>query len=102
MSVENVARGIATALGDDFDHAFKTRAEWKAAMGDRGGRMRDINEPFQADYLEAARAALEAAKVFSPAMREAGANAIRGPVGGCAYEAAEGCLVAMIDEALKA
>lgn len=99
--IERVARKIATALGDDFDHAFKTKAEWIAARGEKGGRYRDINEPRQADYLEAARDALEGFKDLTPAMTEAGANALRGPVGGSAYDAARDCHLAMIDEALK-
>ena len=59
-TVEKVARVIAEALGDDFDHAFASKAEWIALRADKGGRFRDINEPFQCDYLDAARAALAA------------------------------------------
>lgn len=55
--VEQVARAIAKALGDDFDHAFADKAEWIAARGEKGGRFRDINEPFQGDYIAAAEAA---------------------------------------------
>ena len=56
-----VARAIARGLGDDFDHAFATKAEWTQARGEKGGRLRDINEPMQGDYLDAADAALTAA-----------------------------------------
>lgn len=57
-----VARAIAHGLGDNFDHAFVTKAEWTQARGENGGRARDINEPMQGDYLDAADAALAAAE----------------------------------------
>jgi hypothetical protein len=55
---EAVARAIAKGLGDEFDNAFVSKVGWTAAQGQRGGRFRDINEPFQADYLDAADAAI--------------------------------------------
>lgn len=58
--VERVARKIAEELGDNFDHAFVTKTEWNAARGEKGGRLRDINEPRQGDYLDAATAAIQA------------------------------------------
>lgn len=58
--VERVARAIADQLGDDFDAAFVSKVGWVAARGESGGRFRDINEPFQGDYLASARAAIEA------------------------------------------
>ena len=61
---EEVARVIASALGDDFDHAFVNKSEWNKARGEKGGRYRDINEPMQDDYLAAADAILA---LFSPA-----------------------------------
>lgn len=61
---EEVARVIASALGDDFDHAFVNKSEWNRARGEKGGRYRDINEPMQDDYLAAADALLA---LFSPA-----------------------------------
>lgn len=60
---EEVARVIASALGDHFDHAFANKAEWNRASGENGGRYRDINEPMQDDYLAAADAILA---LFSP------------------------------------
>lgn len=59
--VERVARRIASELGDDFDHAFAGKAEWIAARGQKGGRYRDVNEPYRDEYLDAARGALEEA-----------------------------------------
>ena len=58
--VERVARTIAEGLGDNFDHAFVSKPEWTAARGEKGGRYRDINEPMQPDYLDAARAVIAA------------------------------------------
>lgn len=52
------ARAIATALGDDFDHAFASKSEWIKAQGHKGGRFRDASAPMQGDYIEAARAAI--------------------------------------------
>lgn len=57
---EQVARAIAQGLGDDFDHAFASKAEWTDTRGLKGGRFRDVNEPQQDDYREAADAALAA------------------------------------------
>lgn len=57
--VERVARAIAAGLGDNFDHAFTGKTEWIHKRGENGGRFRDINEPMQHDYLDAARAAIE-------------------------------------------
>lgn len=61
---EEVARVVASALGDDFDHAFVNKSEWNKARGEKGGRYRDINEPMQDDYLATADAILA---LFSPA-----------------------------------
>lgn len=55
---EKVARAIAEALGDDLDHAFANKSEWNRARGEKGGRLRDINEPMRDDYLAAAHAVL--------------------------------------------
>lgn len=55
-----IARTIARELGDDFDHAFISKSDWNAARGMSGDRFRDINEPFQGDYICAAAAVLRA------------------------------------------
>ena len=55
---EEVARVIASALGDDFDHAFVNKSEWNRERGEKGGRYRDINEPMRDDYLAAAQVAI--------------------------------------------
>ena len=52
-----VAKVIAKAMGDNFADAFKNKQRWTAKHGMSGGRFRDINEPFQSDYLAAAEAA---------------------------------------------
>ena len=55
---EALAKIIASALGDNFADAFKNKQRWIAKRGMSGGRFRDINEPFQHDYLDAADAVL--------------------------------------------
>lgn len=57
---ETVARTIARAMGDNFSDAFKNKARWIAKRGMSGGRFRDVNEPYQGDYLDAAAAAIRA------------------------------------------
>lgn len=73
---EAVARIIAAELGDDFDAAFVDKAAWISARGYSGGRFRDVNEPFQRDYLDAADAAIatmfERLRTPSEGMIEAG------------------------------
>lgn len=59
--VERVARAIARANGDEFANAFKDKPRWTAKRGMSGGRYRDINEPFQSDYLDMALAAIKEA-----------------------------------------
>ena len=54
-----VAKAIAEEQGDVFANAFKNKQRWIAKRGESGGRFRDINEPFQHDYLDAADAAFE-------------------------------------------
>ena len=73
-----VAKVIAKAMGDNFADAFKNKQRWTAKRGMSGGRFRDINEPFQSDYLAAADAAtavlareFEADRVRIEALREA-------------------------------
>lgn len=58
MTREEIARVIAEELYDDFDNAFASKTEWAQARGEKGGRFRDINEPMQGDYLDAADAVL--------------------------------------------
>lgn len=64
--IERVARVIASAMGDNFADAFKNKDRWVAKRGMSGGRFRDVNEPFQADYLDAARAAIDAMQAWQP------------------------------------
>lgn len=88
--IERVARAIANGLGDEFDNAFNGKSDWIFARGEKGGRFRDCNEPTQDDYLDAARAAIEA---FD-------ANVV---VGCCLSQPCHNREIyqAMIDEALK-
>lgn len=51
---ESLAKVIAAAMGDNYADAFKNKQRWIAKRGESGGRFRDINEPFQSDYLDAA------------------------------------------------
>ena len=54
-----VAKVIAKAMGDNFSDAFENKQRWTAKRGMSGGRFRDVNEPFQDDYIAAAQAAAE-------------------------------------------
>lgn len=58
--IEIMARAIAEGQGDDFDHAHRDKPHWIETRGESGGRYRDINEPRQPDFLDAAEAALTA------------------------------------------
>lgn len=73
--VEKLARAIADQLGDGFDNAHRNKPHWAETRGESGGRFRDINEPRQNDYLDAARAAIAALREPSEAMIEAGHTA---------------------------
>lgn len=72
--IEAIARAIAEGLGDDFDHAHRDKPHWIETRGEAGGRYRDINEPRQPDFLDAAQAALTA-------ITEAGYEIVIGPEG---------------------
>lgn len=78
--VERVARSIAAGMGDDLDNAFVSKVGWTAARGEKGGRFRDINEPFRGDYLAAAMSAIaevvRAMGEVSPGMARMGTAAI--------------------------
>lgn len=58
--IEAMARAIADGIGDDFDHAHRDKPHWIETRGESGGRYRDINEPRQPDFIDAAQAALTA------------------------------------------
>lgn len=73
--IEAVARQIALSLGHDFDAIFKTKTEWTAKGGMKGGRFHDINEPMQPDYLAASTAALTTLEPFIAACEQAAFNA---------------------------
>jgi hypothetical protein len=55
---EALAKIIASAMGDNYADAFKNKERWIAKRGQSGGRFRDVNEPYQSDYLDAADAAI--------------------------------------------
>lgn len=74
--VEKIARAIARENGDEFADAFKNKDRWVAKRGMSGGRFRDVNEPFQSDYLDMAKAAISALETPTPEMKMAGAQAI--------------------------
>ena len=65
--LEKVARAIATGLGYEWDTLYASKGEWTA---DRGSR-HDINVPYKPDFLEAARAALEAMREPTEGMAKA-------------------------------
>jgi len=66
--IERVGRAIADQIGDGFDNAFAHKGEWRDARGNKGGRFRDVNEPFQSDFLDAAIAAVKAMREPDDAM----------------------------------
>lgn len=82
-AIEAMAHAIAQGLGDTFEHAFMSKSEWTAARGERGGRYRDINEPMQSDYMDAAAEAFDTciSVLMEPdsAMREAAMAELSGP-----------------------
>jgi hypothetical protein len=67
--VEKVAKAIALENGDDLDEIHEHKPDWIDRRGEAGGRFRDINEPFKSDYMEMAKAAIQATGVME--MREA-------------------------------
>lgn len=100
--LEKAARRLAEALGDNLDDAFANKSEWNAARGEKGGRFRDINEPFRDDYLQAARAVLEALREPSGGMLKAGAEGYgEASVADFEEDAIRMAHTAMIDHVLK-
>lgn len=67
--VEQLARIIANAMGDNYSDAFKNKERWTAKRGMSGGRFREVNEPMQCDYLAAAQAAIAAMQADDNAER---------------------------------
>ncbi len=68
-TTETVARAIADQIGDGYDNAFRNKREWIDERCVKGGRSRDINEPFQVAYDDAAK---EAVAAHEAAMEQAG------------------------------
>lgn len=66
--VEEVAREIAKANGDEYGSIPLDKSDWKSAHGLFGGTFRDVNEPTQADYDDMARAAIAAMRKPTEAM----------------------------------
>lgn len=58
--IERAARAIASHIGYDYDMAFKSKSEWNECRGYKSGQFHDINEPFQIDYVNAAKGAIDA------------------------------------------
>ena len=58
--IQTVARAIAKTRGDDFDRVPVNKSDWTRGQGNFQGRFRDVNEPFQCDYVEMATAAITA------------------------------------------
>lgn len=52
--VAEIARIIASELGDDLDAAFENKSAWVQARG--GEPFRDVNMPYKSDYMNAALA----------------------------------------------
>ncbi len=79
--IEAMARQIADAYGDKYDNAFMHKSHWIVERGESGGRFRDINEPFQCDYIEMAASALKALEEnITDEMLEAGKEELFGSV----------------------
>lgn len=58
--IKRVAAAIARQNGDDYDSVPADKGDWTRKGGMFGGRFREVNEPYQTDYDEMARAAIEA------------------------------------------
>lgn len=74
--LERVAKQIARANGDEFANAFTNKSRWVAKRGMSGGRYRDVNEPYQHDYIDMARAAIQALLEPNASMLDAWASAV--------------------------
>ena len=57
-AIGRAARLLAELDGINFEAAPKNKQEWTRKGGMFGGRFRDVNEPMQTDFLEAAEAVL--------------------------------------------
>ena len=55
--IERVARALADG---DWDDIPDNKSHWVEQRGEFGGRYRAVSEPFKGDYLDQARAAIEA------------------------------------------
>lgn len=75
--IEQVARDIADALGDNFDYAFSGKAEWIAQRGETPAGFRDVNQPYKPDYIDAAIAAIAAMQPRFKAERIRGGEMVR-------------------------
>lgn len=71
---EKLARAIAEGLGDDFDDAHESKAQWIQMRGEGlvSKRFRDVNEARKPDYFAAVDAILNVLRDPDEAMIEAG------------------------------
>ena len=73
--IERVARAIA---GEDWDDIPDNKSHWVEQRGEFGGRYRAVSEPFKGDYLDQARAAIEAMREPTDEMFATAAHYIGG------------------------
>jgi len=99
--IERIARAIAEANGDDFDDIPRDKGDWTRKRGEFGGRFRDVNEPYQSDYLNMAELALTRLRIPSDAMERAGNQEMEDAGGVLCHDTALRCWTAMIDKALE-
>lgn len=94
--VKRVARVIAKENGDDYDSIPASKSDWTRNGGMFGGRFRDVNEPYQTDYDDMARAAIEAMREPTNAM----VDRVEDAYGGLSTLTVQYVWSAMIDAAL--
>jgi len=94
--VEKMARAIARGLGYEWDTLYASKGEWTK---DRGSR-HDINVPYKPDFIDAARAALEAMREPTVHQTYAMHEVVRYDKDGDVANCAE-MFTAAIDAALK-
>jgi hypothetical protein len=98
--IEKVARAIALRNGDQYDAIARDKPHWVEERGQFGGRFRDVNEPYQVDYLDMAEAALEAMRDPSREMTDA-VDDLGRPMFTSPEDSIEGVWRSMVEAALR-
>lgn len=94
--LERVARAIASRIGYSFDNSFASKRAWVEARGVMDGKFIDVNQPYQCDYLDAAKAAIEELMAYDDDVIIAGEKDFIN--GGSMYSAWQAMLRAALEE----